>query len=74
MNKQARTHTKQIVDMAQLESKARTIYKNANEEFKQAFPGFEFSEAETLLPELKLCRKPSWKDKHKENRKAMQKF
>ena len=60
--------------MAQLESKARTIYKNANEEIKQAFPGFEFSEAETLLPDLKLCSKPSWKDKQKENRKAMQKL
>ena len=73
MNKQACTQTQQIVGMAQLESKACTIYKNANEEFKQAFPGFEFSEAETLLPELKLCRNPSWKDKQKE-RKDMQKF
>ena len=60
--------------MSQLSNITQEIYNNANNEFQKSFPGFQFSEAQAMLPGLNLLKTPTHTEKRKANRMAATKF
>ena len=75
VNKNARLHSKQIsTDMSELKKTTQKIYEKANFELKKSFPGIEFNQAQTEVPELHLQEKLSWMEKQKETRKLVNHF
>ena len=68
------SHNTSVNNMSQLSNITQEIYNNANNEFQKSFPGFQFSEAQAMLPGLNLLKTPTHTKKRKTNRMAATKF
>ena len=74
VKKQARTYSKEKAPIpSEVKEKAREVFMQANLEFKESFPGYDFVEILDELPELGLQKKSTWVDERDKTREIARK-